>query len=173
MKARRNVSSTRSAYRTSSLLARRFLFRSLWRSPTLLFTSRRDTTYRLILIIAPRRRDASNRLPHHAQAESNCNRSSIDQPRPLAVVIADVHRSSTASNFFSRTLFSIFLIALRRSFFLDRSFNQSLARSQSYSQLSSWQIVSATCQGVVIQLEDRWRDRWNWFYQSFWLIKDT
>lgn len=28
-----------------------------------LFTFRRDTTYRLILIIAPRRRDASNRLP--------------------------------------------------------------------------------------------------------------
>ena len=42
-------------------------FRTLWRSPLFSSTSRRDTTYRLILIIAPRRRDASNRLPHHGQ----------------------------------------------------------------------------------------------------------
>lgn len=56
----RNVPGTRSAYRTRSLLGEDFFSFSLTGT---LFTFRCDTTYRLILIIAPRRRDASNRLP--------------------------------------------------------------------------------------------------------------
>lgn len=131
---------------------------------TLFFTSRRDTTYRLILIIAPRRRDASNRRPPPCPAESNCDRSSIDQPRPLAVVIADVHRSSTACIFF----FSIFLIALRAlSSSIAHSISHSLAHS--CSQFSSWQIVSRLA-GIVIQLEDG--GKWNCFIDPSHVTKD-
>lgn len=82
-----------------------------------LFTFRRDTTYRLILIIAPRRRDASNRLPtlsRRIQLQLIENRSTNDHCISLFLLF---HPSILA--FFSQTRSIPFYIFNRPSPFLD------------------------------------------------------
>lgn len=86
-----------------------------------LFTFRRDTTYRLILIIAPRRRDASNRLPTLCRGESNCNWSRVDRPRSLHIVIPALSSFDLTFFLLEHAPFSpIFLIVLRLSSIIHR-----------------------------------------------------
>lgn len=81
------------------------------------FTFRRDATYRLILIIAPRRRDASNRLPHRCRGKSNRDRSRIDRWLCIAVASSSIRHSLGHRS----TLFCIFNYPSnrRRSIVLD------------------------------------------------------
>lgn len=90
-----------------------------------LFTFRRDTTYRLILIIAPRRRDASNRLPTLG-IEGNpiaIDRESIDYDHCILLFL--FHPSIL--DFFSRTRSILSYIFNRPSPFLDHLSRFSLA----------------------------------------------